>query len=344
MNLTEIASLAGVSQSTASKAMRNSKEISPETCERIQKIAREAGYTRAESRKPRRRSVIAGPKIGVIYNDPVSPIYSSLVQNYGRKVRELGGVVLACDAEFNKHRLFDLIRYLDEECQVDGIVSTYMPFLLTQIPKTRAPMVAVISQKDHETMDRSAFDFDYIHVDRSFAIRDAIECLVRSGHKKIGCLSEQMAPGFADVIVLQMQNAGIRPETELFRVSEERFVEAGYREMKKLLDEGRCPTALLCAYDDIGIGAAMALAEAGLRVPEDVSVIGTGNSGLYTGDHKMLASIDQFVGQQADYVLDILMDRIRGNDGRTPVDICLRAIFVENDTVAPAKPYTLPRK
>ena len=110
---------------------------------------------------------------------------------------------------------------------------------------------------------------------------DAVQYLINNNHKKIGMIqgnlefesSTYRKKGY--IMALEENNINVNND---YILSGKYTLESGYHNMKKLLNIEDKPTAVFCANDDIAVGAMKAIFESGLRVPDDISIIGFDNS------------------------------------------------------------------
>ena len=165
----------------------------------------------------------------------------------------------------------------------------------------------------------------------------AIEYLVRNGHRNIAYLGETHSVNrrllFEDI----MNQLGLPIQEGYVRATNLRFEEAGYRMMREMLHEGLHPTAVLCCYDDIAVGAAKAIQDAGLRVPEDISLIGYDDTRQRIYNQKMLSSISSFVDDQVSIGVAMLMKRISTTTSTAVQNVSLQTAFMPYETVGPCK-------
>lgn len=338
MTLQELAQQAGVSVSTVSKALNNSPDISQQTRQMILDLAEQQGYQKKQRRKFSDKNGFPGPKIGLVYSDVVSRYYSRLIQAYNDKIIALGGVVIACDAQFSDQRQAALCNFLDQHCQVDGIISISAAKDLATIPKTRAPILCSVS--DVATMPEhssGSFPFDYIFTNARAGIHQALEYLIQCGHRDIAYISEPHSKSRQTLFEESAAQLGLSIPPSYWKLTPLRFEEAGYRMMQELLQEDRRPTAVLCAYDDIAIGAAKAIYEAGLRVPEDISLIGYDDTRQRIFNQKILASISSFVDDQVSIGVAMLLKRIAAPGSGAVQNVSLQTAFLPYETAGPCK-------
>lgn len=329
ITLRELSAIAGVSVSTVSKAINNSSDISDETKLRVQQLAQQYGYT-----PPRRHAAEQrrdGPVIAMIYSDTTSNYYTRVIEAMDERVNEKGGLLIMGNASFDTRRIVELMNYFQSIPSVDGIVVVSALNVFGNLPRARLPLVG-ISYPSFET-----HPFDYICVNDGVGIDEAVEYLVRKGHRRIAFISEPFTSHRLEFFENAMRLRNIEPEPGLIRVSRRRFYDAGYECMKEILDQGEPPTAVFAAYDDIAVGAAQAIREAGLRIPQDVSVLGIDNTRQTVAYHQELASVDCHIGDQVSIALALLTKRIRGHDFSAVQNVSLHTNFVERETVGPAR-------
>lgn len=334
MTLKELAQQAKVSTSTVSKALNNSPDISEETKKLILNLAEEAGYRKKYRKKSAAKPGFAGPKIGLIYSDVVSRYYSRVIQAYSDRVTELGGVLIACDAQFSRERVTMLCNYLDQQCQVDGIIC--ITDSGASIPRTRAPLLCSVGIASMSA-DAGNYTFDYICSNAKTGLIQAVEYLLRNGHREIAYIGERHSVTRLELFREIMDHMKLPIPEGFVRTTTLRFEEAGYRMMRELLQESRRPTAVLCAYDDIAIGASKAIYEAGLRVPEDISLIGYDDTRQRIYNQKMLASISSFIDDQVSIGMAMLMKRISDPGAAAVQNVSLQTAFMPYETVGPAR-------
>lgn len=328
ITLKELAGLAGVSISTVSKALRGESDIGQETQERIRELAEQQGYRRVIRKRAREKA--EGLTIAMIYSDIVSRYYSRLLAQFDDGVTEKGGILLSSCARFETRRMVELCEYFDRSGAVDGLICVSPVNVLGEIPKPALPMVG-ISYPNTES-----HPFDCLSVDDGLGIEEAICCFQQNGHSKIAFIGETFTEHRRQFFVDSMRRHGLSVPEQYLYVSKERFEQAGYEGMRQLLAGGNAPTAVLAAYDDIALGAAHAAHEAGLRIPEDLSIAGIDNTMISIEDNKILASVNCHMEEQVEITLGLLTKKIQEPEFTAVQNVNLRTEFVPRSTVGPA--------
>ncbi len=328
ITLRELSAIAGVSVSTVSKAINNASDIGAETKKRVLQLAQQHGYVHV--RRFGYGQNRDGLVIAAIYSDLTSNYYSRIVEELDNRVHEMGGLLVMGNASFDTERIIKLIDYFQNQ-SVDGILVISALNVFGELPRARLPLVG-ISYPSFET-----HPFDYICVNDGVGIDEAVECLLRMKHRRIAFLSEPFTQHRLEFFRQAMRQRHIEPDPALIRIAQTRFFDAGYESMKDILANGEPPTAVFGAYDDIAVGAAQAIREAGLRVPEDISLLGIDNTLQMVGYHRMLSSVDCHIADQVDIALGILIRKITERDFSAVQNVNLHTNFIERDTIAAAR-------
>jgi len=206
--------------------------------------------------------------------------------------------------------------------------------ILVNTPVEQVPLVPTVSVSCHTRMKGVV----NIHVDNVLGCHLALQHLVRLGHSRIAFFKGH--PGSADTeprwsaIVAACSELGIKVDPALTIQLRSRgdspepsTPEEGYFYARKLLDSGEVFSALFAFNDVSAIGAISALRDAGLRVPEDVSVIGFDDIMAAAYQNPRLTTVRQPLRRMGELAAEILLQRIAG-DGATK-----RQVFVEPELI-----------
>jgi LacI family repressor for deo operon, udp, cdd, tsx, nupC, and nupG len=262
----EIAAAAKVSVATVSRALQRPEMVSEETRLRIHEVVKRLGYTpnalARNLRTARTRLIIA------LLPDITNPFFSEVIRGIEQVAFEKGYSVLLGETQSN------LVReqtYADMVAarQADGIITMF--HRVPAIPmEGRLPLVNAC-----EYVKDSAISS--VYVDNVAAAATAVEYLVTLGHRDIAFVA---GPASSPICVdreqgyqLALQRAKIPLDPALTAVGDF-SIEAGERAVEMFLAQGQSFSALFCANDEMAIGAMRALISHGLRIPEDVSVVG----------------------------------------------------------------------
>ncbi len=270
----EVARQAGVSQPTVSLVLSQNPKarVAPETRARVLKVAEELGYrpNRLAQGLVRRRSFA----LGIIVPGFANPVNAAIISGAERVAAQAGYAVLLCetgDIDVVQH-----VRALADR-QIDGvIIAGISANEIARVDMRRLNVVLVNQDSDHLSTVRD---------DSQRAGAIAAEHLLGLGHRRvafIGPVSSASAyrlreRGFARAL----RDAGSVPPSELWQRADA-TVAGGLAGMTALLAQRERPTAVFCANDLIALGAHKACALAGVRIPDELSILGCDDIDLGT--------------------------------------------------------------
>lgn len=277
LTLEEIAHLAGVSRSTVSRVVNDDPRVSPAARERVEAVIQEHHYipnAAARSLASRRTRIIGlliSPSVGVILSDP---FFVDLIQGAVRAGNDSDYILTILMETGDSAEAADRIyqRFIRSR-HVDGVVilsSVVEDPIVDRLKDDQFPFV-LIGRHPHHAVN-------FVDIDNRAAARDAVKHLLGHGYRRIGIVdgppnmiaSIDRYAGYVNAL----QEAGRSPDPALTIYSD--FTRRGaYRAMRTLLAENDLPPeAMFVASDTMASGVLQALRDHGLRVPEDVAVMG----------------------------------------------------------------------
>jgi LacI family transcriptional regulator len=273
----DVARLAGVAPITASRVINNSGYASQEVRERVLKAVDELGYvpnTLARSLRSRKTETLA-----LILTDITNPFFTTIARGVEDTASDAGYTVIFCNTDESED---EERKYLNVMLQkrVDGILLVPASGGLKSLQMARdqhTPLVVIDRRATGEQVD-------VVRCDSEGGARDLARLLISLGHQRITMMTGPAGVSTADDRAagyrLAMAEAGLEG-----RVLVGNFTQTSGGEMTRQALAARLrPTALFAANNFIAIGALNALHEMGLRVPEDVALVGFDDlpSGLVT--------------------------------------------------------------
>ncbi|WP_165452812.1 LacI family DNA-binding transcriptional regulator [Paenibacillus thalictri] len=318
----EIAKIAGVSASTVSRALANNKKISEKTIKRIEKIANELNYTPNLSA---RALTGKGTKlIGLIVPEITSNYYAQIINRVESELYAKGYALIIGTTGFNADKgIRNLEVFIGRA--VDGIIyADEINFDEVNVAEVKEKIKSLVEKNNEKNNLPIVFlgfagentGHECITVDDEYGISLLVSHLVGLGHKSIGFIGEKLSkkarlPPFKKALA----EWGLEYNEKFIKTDgNERFEAGGYMRMKELLAEGDLPTAVFATYDNIAIGAMKALHEAGLKVPEDISIIGFDN--IKESEYLIPALTTVFppIMEMTQRAVDILIEKIEKID------------------------------
>ncbi|GAA1650150.1 LacI family DNA-binding transcriptional regulator [Actinoplanes couchii] len=261
----DVARAAGVASSTVSRAFARPGRVNAETAEHIRKVAAELGY-RAN---PLARALPTGrtSMISLVIADVTNPFYNEIVRGAQAAALEAGYTTLLTDAQESGAREREALeRALT---MVDGIV-----LATSRMSDSAIRMIA--KQRPVVVMNRAVTDVPSVVTDNPRGVRRAVEHLGELGHDRITYLAGPEASWADGTRWRALREATHELELHAHRLGPyEPTVAGGAAAAADLM---RHPTSAVLAYNDLmAIGLIRALTAAGVRVPDDVSVVGFDN-------------------------------------------------------------------
>jgi LacI family transcriptional regulator len=268
----DVAKAAGVSQSTVSRVLNRKalKFISPTTRRRVLKIAGELGY----SPNPLAQALRKGKTnlIGIVLRDIDDPLFALLVSHLSIKLREHGYHLILINAHGDPQEALEMRTIIDAR-HTDGLI--IMGDLLEgqealqQVVSSNAAVVSLFRK-------RYPGIGSVVTVDSYRGIELGLRHITDLGHRRIGFLGYHWLDDTAlrrDAFITLMKDAGKPIEPGWIQIGDG-GMEGGYATMKAMLASENRPTAVIACDDMMAIGAVRAASDAGLSVPQDVSVVG----------------------------------------------------------------------
>ena len=259
----DVAEHAGVSQSTVSLVFsgKGRGRVSEATAERVRRSARELGYRPNAAAQALRTG--ASRAVALLVPDMTNPFFSRVLRGAQRAAAEAGYIVILVDTQNDRHwesQSFEALRA--------GPVDGYLLFEVTA-PDALGPDESVV------LMETEAPGRPSVRFDGEAGAAAAFEHLVELGHRHIGHLAAAFrALTFQhrdEARVRVLSGAGLDPAAQP-RVLTPISIEDARRNAAALLDEE--PTAVFCDDDVIAAGMYLAARERGVRIPDELSVIG----------------------------------------------------------------------
>lgn len=317
--MARLASLAGVSVSTVSKAFSGSAEISEERREYIFKIAKENGCYDKYCKSNFKKYVIA-----VICPEFQSSYYSLHLSFMEKEIKKRGGIMVVCSHNFEKSTTSELISYFTECVKVDGLI-----VYDSSVPQAKyTTPVVVIGHNDF---------FDCISLSLKKATCDAVKYFVENGHKDIAFIGETLTLGKYAAFLHAMAENNCEIKREYIIETKERFELSGYIAMNSLLSLEKPPTAVFAAYDNIAVGAMKSIYEHGLKIPDDISIIGMDDNKDNDYLDVPLTSITLYNEDLSEIVVDVLFERIKNGSIGKVKKIHVSAELVKRGSVGKSK-------
>lgn len=335
ITIREVASAAGVSIGTASRVINNKDTVRPEIRARVQKAIEELGYRpNAVAQSMRRRST---HMIGCIIREINIPVLADFVRAAHDVLDDAGYSLLISNSEGRHDRERELLSRLNSQ-QAEGIL--FGPY---------TPIDAKFEQFLHGLdmpivlVDRDQPEWaDCVMADHASGVREATSRLLRLGHRRIVLLTGESAIYPARERVRGYREAfaakGLEVDPSLIRATSF-FGTEGFRHTSSVLAGPEQPTAIIAGGIDLLAGVLRAIRVRGLRIPEDISVVGVGDSELAELYSPPISVARWDQGEIGRSAARLLLSRIAKGPASPPERVLLPTEFVQRDSmdVPPAR-------
>ena len=324
VTIREVAALAGVSHQTVSRVINGSKQVIPETRERVEAVIAELGFqpnavARSMAQGRTRTLACFSPNL-------TDYTFASIIEGAEIELRSHGYFLISASAP-DELAFATLVEQLVTSQRTEGllIINPYADARHTMLPEN-APMVFLGAHPRAEMVDS-------VRLDDESAGCMAAQHLIDLGHSRIamitGPLSEDCAQDRRAGYRLALAQAGIPYDPELL-FEGDWSASSGYLAVQSLMKRGISITGLFAQNDRMAIGAIRALKEAGKQVPEEVSVIGFDDMPLSSFFDPPLTTVRQDTFAMGKKAADLLVKAVEGTGEsrqhlRLPGEIVVRS-------------------
>lgn len=272
----DVADLAGVSRTTVSFVLNNVERFSirPETAEKVRQAAQKLGYypnasaKALASNKTKNIGLVLTRSPEYIASDPFLP-------------QILSGTL----DMVKQHAMSLMVEWVEPGQQLETYLELtrahHIDGMVLMTPRTDDTGIRALEEADIPVVVMGYIPGSSLHsvdVDNSRAAQEAVEHLINQGHRRIACITNAALPYTSALQRLNgyrkaLAEAGITYDPELVREGDFE-TQSGNQQMKSLLQSSKQFSAVFVASDAVALGAYSALREAGLSIPDDVSIVG----------------------------------------------------------------------
>lgn len=270
----DVANEAGVSIATVSRVMNETKEVSPELKQRVQAAIESTSFR--PNRMARTLITKKSQTIGIVVADLSNAVIGEVLKGVNGVCEEVGYSPMVFESGGTREKEKQLLTVLDD-VQVDGVLfaGVLVDQELTNLLLDRQYPVVLVTQESSVEGNLLAA----VGHDNRAAIREVVQFLVANGHKSIGFIGgpqddfasgAQRYAGYVD----QMEAEGFSIEPAHAAFGDFSF-RSGQECMQRVYEESaELPTATIVCSDAMALGALRFLKQSGLRVPQDMSIVG----------------------------------------------------------------------
>lgn len=317
--INDVAAQAVVSKVTVSRVLSGqTKHIRAETRERVQRVARELGYEPSIAAAALRTN--RSYMITLIIPDITNPIWPAVARGVQRVARAAGYSVVLGNADWDEDAERGYVA-MARRTAVDGILLSASRLTNDDVRKIGIPTVILGSHSPFP-------DFDMVGIDTERGSFDAACYLAGLGHRRIaivGPLATKSGQKRLRGFLAGVATHGIAAPPD-YRIDAPYTREGGIEALRALLAQREPPTAIFASNDQLAIGALIAAYAAGVRVPEDLSIIGMDDIDAASVTSPPLTTLRRPQHEYGEAAMQFLLERIAGT---APAEARLRLYACE---------------
>lgn len=337
MRIKDVAREAGVSTATVSHVINNTKYVTDVTRERVLRAIKSCNYYA----NAHARTLASGRSniIGLLVSDISNPFFPELVKSIEDAAFECGYNVILVNTNYDAKRAADYVRRLIE-LNVAGVALMTTELDSKLIDELAARKVPVV----FHNVGTTGKHMSDVMVDYASGIEEAVEHLVSLGHRRIAHIA---GPGlfrsaairrqaFLDSIARHLSDA---PSPAIYE-GDFKF-DGGRRAAREILAANELPTGLVVANDLMALGAMHEFRMAGLKIPQDISIVGFDDITFAALSQPPLTTVCSPRAEIGKKAIDALMATIK-QSGSAGEEVRVRTYLVVRETTAtPARAIAL---
>jgi DNA-binding LacI/PurR family transcriptional regulator len=314
----EVAQKAKVSVATVSRVLNNNSYVKQETRERVMQVIKELNYSPNLSGRILRRNET---KVVLIMLPTISnPFYAKAVTGIRHTADKMGYLTMICNTESSKDKqveFLDLLKYK----QADGaiVMTQEMDMQILEEIGGSHPIVQCCEYRPSNKLS-------YVSLDNEKAAYEAVNYLISIGHRRIGLVgcrphfssAEHREEGYKRAL----RDSNIELNPDLIIRGSYGFA-SGYDCAIELMERNVSPTAIFAISDTQAIGVIKALKTKGLKVPEDISVMGFDNIAFSAVYDPGITTVSQPAYKLGAKAMAILINELK-SENKSPQHILLK--------------------
>ena len=330
----DIARMCGCSVSTVSRALNNHPDINPETRKKIMQIVKETGFVPNNSAIQLKKSDTKA--VALLVKGITNQFFNPMIRTMEDYTQQMGYSTILRHVEAEDDEVQVALQLIKEK-KLKGIVFLGGNFVHNEemLHQLNVPFVfSTIGAPRGETW------YANVSVDDRKEAEKAVNYLIDQGHSKIAIIGDALTTPSVSQLRYEgyrhaLQTHHIDFRTDLVEEAEsgeaERFtMENGYKMTWKLLHSGADFTGLFCTADVFAIGASRAVIDSGLRIPEDISVVGFDGSSDCQRVVPVLTSVYQNNELRAKMAMELLLKMLQDSSFSQSVCVPVKLVWGES--------------
>ncbi|MFZ4834723.1 DNA-binding transcriptional regulator CytR [Rouxiella sp. Mn2063] len=329
----DVAESAGVSTATVSRALMSPEKVSALTRQKVEQAVLAVGYSpHALSRNLKRNE---SRTILVVVPDICDPFFAEVIQGIERTAAQHGYLVLLGDCAQQNQQEKTFINLIITK-QIDGmlLLGSDLPFDASKEEQHNLPPMVMANEFAPE------LELPTVHIDNLTAAFEAVNYLLRLGHKHIACITgpenmplcQYRLQGY----IQALRRSGINVDSHAIIRGDFDF-ESGAQALDQLMNLSTPPTAIFCHNDIMAIGAMYQAKKIGLRIPQDLSIVGFDDIKISQYYDPPLTTVAQPRFQIGEQAMLLLLEQLNGNNVQSGSRLLDSELIVRGSTAAPKR-------
>ncbi|WP_080875681.1 LacI family DNA-binding transcriptional regulator [Oceanobacillus timonensis] len=307
-NIQEVAKQAGVSIATVSRVLNNTCNVSEKTRYKVEKAIQELNYAPSMLGRNLRNS--ESRLLLVLIHTFSNPYYTEIINGIEDYAIENNYHILLCETDGNLQRE-DIFLNMIRNKLADGMISMNPTMHVNKLKELSMSHPIVLCSDYYEDAN-----IPYIAIDNTTAAYRAVKYLITMGNKKIGLINFN-----EDLLYAKQRRIGFEKALNEFQLpicnawihhSEGLTFQDGVETMRRMLRSKDRPTAIFAISDTLAIGAIKELHAHGIKVPEEMAIIGFDNIAFSSMTTPTLTTVSQPTYQMGYRSAKMVIDRIQG--------------------------------
>lgn len=328
INIKDIARIAGVGVSTVSRVLNDHPDVKEATRKKVMAIIEEYNYIPNNSARNLKRNTTNS--IGVLVKGRNNPFYYGVLDSIEGRIDAEGYSMILHFIDDNEDKEIEAAIELIMEKKLKGLIclgGNYSNINESRLVNQKIPIVLASIDSD-VGIDKEKFST--VMIDNEKAAYEAVSYLCETGHHSIGIITakdDSHSVGYQRLSGYKkaLDRGSIAYDASLRQVSEF-TMEAGFKAMNQLLERKPELSAVFVTADIMAIGAAKAILSRGLRIPEDVSILGFDGLDYTKFFHPSISTVSQPMKPIGEKSVDVLFQLIKSKG--KPVQVKLNTELV----------------
>lgn len=332
MNIKDIAKLAQVGVSTVSRVLNNHTDVKESTREKILEIIRESNYIPNNSARILKQHNTKN--IGILVKGVFNPFFSQITNVIGKIINENGYTMIMRQNDYNIYQDVDTLIAFVKEKRLQGVICLGGNFTEITDDCFKEINVPIVLTSVNTISKQGEIYYSSIGIDNIKGAYDATTYLINKGHKNIALILGDANDMGVSLWRLEgykkaLDERGIDKENDLILIGQYSS-KGAYVATLELLKKRKDITAVFALSDIMAVGAAKAILDSGLKIPEDVSIVGFDGMDESEFYNPSITTVKQPEKLMAEMSINLLMSLIKGETENKHV--LLETKLIERDS------------